>query len=711
MPTTSDVSTGESASKKPPKDLRLEVLTELALILLGIYIIVLTVFERLDLVGLGIPLSFRNPSGALFACFILLGLRTWVNRNRASQEPDSRIDIRPGYWLRGLGTPGLILASCFLFVLFMFHYDGGRLGGDGVINYVYVRSLVIDGDLDLTNEFEEFVPARFQFIAERGRRFGRPPDPSQEPGPALLWAPAFLLTHGLVKVLAWSGSEIPADGYSYPYVNAVSLIGVLWSFLAIVIAYRVSRKYFEPRLAAVSISALWLSSTLYWYTVKAPTMPHATTAVVVSLFLYLWINAREAPSAPRWMAVGLAGGLVLSMQRYNIFYVLAPLITLGGVVWGAVFRKDPTLLRRRLLTAAAVAVSFLLTALPMLLYNFYYSTDRSFFRMGDLGGFTLRYWDDPRIGEFLFSSNHGLFSWTPACYLAVAGLFLLFRKDRGLAATLLLTLGGGVYLLSSTWDWYAGYSFGSRRLTEAFLIFALGFCASTEFLLRRPKVLAAGALGALVVWNFLLTELVSRGEVPEMGTFSFSDAVGRGASHFYQGVGHPAAIPAPWLFAWRYGVSPAQFDLSYGDRRYHNVAIEVGGDNDRYFLGQGWSVAERDPDGRSYRWSLGRQSTWLVPLFGPFDYLLRLTGEASQHPEGWSQPLSIEVNGRRAAGLTLVNGWQTRDVPIPASYWREGLNEIRLVYGWTVDAGLAYGNADPRQIACRLARLELEIVK
>ncbi|MGH9459913.1 MAG: hypothetical protein ACRD1X_01755 [Vicinamibacteria bacterium] len=698
-------SKGEPASATRSARFRLEVLIELSLALLSAYIMVLAVFGELDLSRLGIPIATRDTNPALLACFVLLGVRTWLNRSRVS-----KIGPKPGQWLAALGTPGFILLSCFLFVFFLFHDYGGRLVGDGVINFVYVRSMVMDGDLDLTNEFEQFVPERFQYIAERGRRLGRPPDPSHEPGTSLLWVPAFLATHAAVKALDWFGSEIPADGYSHPYINAVSVMSVLWSFAAVVIAYRVSRRYFAPHLAAVSISVLWLSSSLLWYTVNAPTMPHATTAVAVSVFLYLWMKTRESPSTTTWIALGLVGGLLLSLQRYNVFYLIAPLITLCGIGL-RVLSRDRRPSRRTILAAGLVALAFLLTALPLLLYNFYYSTDSSFFRMGDLGGFTLRYWSSPRIGEFLFSSNHGLFSWNPATYLAVIGLFIFFfRKDRGLAATLLVTLAGGIYLLSSTWDWYAGYSFGSRRLAEAFFIFALGFCALTEILLRRPMVLLAGAFGGLVVGNLLLARQVYRGDIPEMGTFRFADAVASGVRTFYGLVGHPPSAPASWLFAWRYGVSPAQFDLTYGHRPYNNLVIDVGSEEDRFFLGRGWSVREEE-GGESYRWSVGDDSTWLVPLFEPFDYQLRLTGEASRNDASWSQPVSIEVNGRRAASLSLVEGWQTREVTVPASFWREGVNEIRLVYGWTVNAGTIYGNADSREIACRLTQLELEIIK
>ena len=691
---------------------RFEIGAEVALALLGLHVVILAVFRRYSLAGLGIPLSARDPTVALILIFLLLAFRVWLNRRRDPPEPFGWPKrAKPGNWLADLGTPGLVLVGFFLFTYYLFHQYGGRLGGDGVINYIYVRSLIIDGDFNLTNEFVDFVPDRFQYIADQARGFGKPPDPSHEPGPAFLWAPAFLLTHGIVIIARQLGADIAADGYSYPYINTVCLSGFLWGFVAVLLSYRVCRRYVAPHLAAVSIGVLWLSSTLFWYTVMEPSMPHATATAAVSVFLFLWLKVRDSPTVLRWIGLGLVGGAVLSMQRYNVFYLLAPLATASGELWRRLRRGDRKELRRALTASALVVAAFVLTALPMLLYNLYYARDGSLLRVGDLGGFTLRYWNNPQIGKFLFSSKHGLFAWTPVAYLAVIGLFLFLKKDKRLAATLLVTLAGGIYLLSSTWDWYAGFAFGSRRLTEGFLIFALGFCCFNEFALRKPKILAAAALALLVGWNFLLASQVKRGEVPMMGTFAFSDAAARSMERLYSIVGHPSSIPASWFFGWRYGVSPAQFDPTYGHRPYHNLTIDVGGKKDRYFLGRGWSLPEVASNGASYRWSVGSQSTWLVPLFGPFDYRLRLTGEPSRHPEGWRQTLSIEVNGRRASSITTSRGWQTVETKIPASFWREGLNEVLFRYGWTVEAESVYGGSDDRQIAFRLEQLDLEIVK
>lgn len=682
---------------------RVERLVEVALALLVVHVLLLAVFRRYGLELIGLPLSFRSPGPALALILLLLFVR--IRRNGRATKGFDR--LRPGNWLAGMGLPGFILTTCLVLVFWLSHHYGGRLGSDGVMNYIYVRSLVIDGDFDLTNEFEDFVPEKHQFIAENARALGLTPDPTNEPGPAILWAPAFVITHGLVRASRWFGSQIPADGYSYPYINAVSVTSLLWGFVAVAVSYVVARRYFDPRLAAISVCLLWLASTLYWYTVFEPTMPHATAAAAVSLFLYLWIRVREHPTTGGWIALALAGGMVLAMQRYNVFFFAAPAVTaIGAVARPGLFQR----VSRRSLIAAAIAIAgFLLAASPMFLYNLSHS--QGLVRIGDLGGFTLRYWSSPRIGEFLFSSKHGLFSWTPAIFAAVAGLFLLLRKDLRLAATLLFTLGLGIYLLSSTWDWYAGYAFGSRRMTEAFLIFALGFCAVCEFLLRRPKLLATTGALALVSWNMLLSGQLKRGEIPEMATFAFSDAASRAARRTYRTLGHPGSVPANWIFAWRYGVSPDRFDTIYGHREFHNLTIDVGASGDTHFVGRGWSEPESTSDGSTFRWSSGPESSFLLYLFEPYDYRLALMGEPSRHPKGSSQVILVNVNGQKAARLSLTEGWQTVEAVVPASFWKAGLNEILLTYLWTVEAGEAYGGEDGRQIAVKLERLDLQIIK
>lgn len=681
---------------------------ELSLALLFFYLIIFMLLGRYALVHLGVAFGVTSPNPFLLLIWLLLCARVWRNRTRRLINQDSRSSLRPGNWLGGLDTPGLILASTFLLVSFLFFHYGRGLTSDGVLNFVSVRSLVLDGDFNLTNEFEDFVPDKFQPIAERFRVYGLPPAPGVEPGVAFFWAPAFILTHGLVKAAHALDLDIAADGYTYPYIRGVALSSLLWGFAAVVLSYRAARRFFGAQLAAIAASVLWLSSTLLWYTVFEPTMVHAVSAAVVSAFLFLWMKVRESPSPLLWVTLGLVGGLMVTVQRYNIFYLLAPALTAVGLLVAS-RRWDEANLRKHIAAFALAMVAFLCAASPLVIHEYRYSR-------GELLGLQaieqrMQYWKQPRIGEFLFSSNHGLFAWNPTVYLSVIGLLILSRRNLRLGLSLLIVLSGGVYLLSSVWDWNAGHSFGSRRLTEGFLIFTVGFCALLDGVLRRPKLLMGIGVAGLILWNLSLAQQVKRGTVPAMGTFSFSDVSARWVRHIYEVAGHPGSWPANLLFAWKYGLGPERFDSIYGHRRYHNLDIDVGTAADRFFLGRGWSIPETLADGRTFRWSLGHESTWLVPLFEAFDYRLVVSGEPAPHPQREPLLVDMDINGRSATRLVLLGGHQRVEARVPAAFWKAGINEIRFHYRWTIEAALVSEIQDPRLVSLRLERLELQIVQ
>jgi hypothetical protein len=601
-----------------------------------------------------------------------------------------------------------MLAGTFLALLLVLSTYGGRLEVDGPLLFVELRSAVIDHDLDLTNEFADFVPERYQYWADEGRQLGRTPNPTVEPGPAILWAPFFLLAHAFILVARLWGAPFAADGYGAPYVNAVCLGSLVWAFVAVLLAYRIARRFFAPFLCATCAAAAWLATPLVWYSVFEPGMSHATAAAAAATFVWLWLRLRDDPTRRRrWLLLALAGGVLVSMQRYDAYFLLGPLLTTAMLLWRTPW---PTIFgsRRTLATTAAVVLLTLGVTLVPLIYTNLASRHASLLGESNLVAFTLRNWAHPQVGELLFSSRHGLFSWTPVAYLGVLGLILLARRDRGLAVSLLATLAFGVYLLAASYSWSGAWSFGSRRLTEAFPLFVLGLCAVATHLMARPAVLGILALGGLATWNLLLAGQLRRQEIPHDDTFAFSEAAARAARRAYEKVGHLPAAPAPWIFAWTYGVSPDRFDLLFGREPTPRVTVVMGTPADAPFLGRGWSYPEAAPDGTAFRWSDGVESTLLVSLANPRDYRLRFRGEPSRHPEGLLQTVAVKVNGHPIRAWTLVGGVQTQAMEIGAASWKDGLNEVRFTYGWTVDAaGEAHGRSDRRQVAWRVERVVL----
>ncbi len=639
---------------------------------------------------------------AVLAAFALLALRVWRNQGAGGLPSPG---FRPGSWLGRLRPPDLLLAGTFLALLVVLSSRGGRLEVDGPLLFVQLRSVVIDHDLDLTNEFAEFIPERYQYWAEEGRRLGRTPNPTVEPGPAILWAPFFLLAHALVLAARPFGSTLAADGYGPPYVNAVCLGSLVWAYVAVILACRIARRFFSPLLCATCAAAAWLATPLLWYSVFEPGMSHATASAAVAVFLWLWLRVRDDPSRrKRWLLLSVAGGVLVSTQRYDAYLLLCPAVTAAGLLWRTPWPR--VLQSRRVLvtTAGAALLTLGVTLLPLLYANLT-SRHASLLGESNLVAFTFQNWAHPLVGEVLFSSRNGLLSWTPVAYLGTLGLLLLARRDRGLAASLLLALAFGVYLLAACYSWSGAWSFGSRRLTEAFALFVLGLCAVATQLMARPAVLGLLGLGGLAAWNLLLAGQVRRGEIPRDATFAFSEAASRAAHRVYRQLGHLPAAPAPWIFAWTYGVRPDLFDLVYGREPTTKVIVAVGTPTDEPFLGRGWSYAESAPDGTPFRWSEGSESTLLVSLVGPRDYRLSFRGEPSPHPAGLPQTVAVKVNGRAIGSWTLAGGLQTQTLEIGAPAWKPGLNEVRFSYGWTVEAGEEHAPARRRLVAWRVERL------
>ena len=255
-----------------------------------------------------------------------------------------------------------------------------------------------------------------------------------------------------------------------------------------------------------------------------------------------------------------------------------------------------------------------------------------------------------------------------------------------------------------------GDGFGSRRFTKSSQIFLFGFCGASTGPSLAPGITALVCL-VLAAWNLSLVLQVRRGDVPKSSNFAFSDAARESVGQLYEIVGHPGAVPANWIFAWTYGVRPTARHLVRRPLlpRPHDRRRNQSGR--RRILGRGWSIRERSRDGVPFRWSVGESSSWFVTLFRPFRYRLRVEGEPATSPDRGPQVLDVEMNGASAGRLAFAPGISAAEIPVNERFWRRGLNEIVFRYRYTVDAGEAYGDSNPRRIALRLERLELRIEK
>lgn len=390
--------------------------------------------------------------------------------------------------------------------------------GDGVAYFVYLRSAVLDGDWHFANEYEHYAAQGIQvarYLSEwpltpTGHAWN-----GHAVGTALLWAPFYLVAHGLALGLHAVQPAFPADGYSLPYVYAVALGSAIYAFLGLVFIYALVRRYFDVFASRLAVAALWVATSLTAYMYFHPTLSHPSSLFVVAGFVWFWHRGRGNESPQRWAWLGLLGGVGMALRWQNGLFMLLPALESLQAAWSCVRERAwPAVARiaaARLAFLAALAVGF---APQMVAWWVLFGVPLADPQSGAAGRFN---WLSPHLLDVLVSSRHGLLTWTPIVAVALVGAVLFARRAWLLGWGLLATFAAQAWLIGSFAVWWAGASFGQRYFIEMSPLFALGLAQVAAGASRRrpgfrawawPLVLAAG------VWNLLFIYQYGAGMLP-----------------------------------------------------------------------------------------------------------------------------------------------------------------------------------------------------
>ncbi len=146
-------------------------------------------------------------------------------------------------------------------------------------------------------------------------------------------------------------------------------------------------------------------------------------------------------------------------------------------------------------------------------------------------GITTWHWTSPRLMQVLFSSDHGMWSWTPILFLAAVGLIFLYRRNALLGVGSILTFLAYYYFIASYPDWDGLSSYGNRFFISLTPIFILGFAALLERVslmvanASRAFAMAAAVLAVLTLWNLGFIFQWGTHMVPARGDISWPEMV------------------------------------------------------------------------------------------------------------------------------------------------------------------------------------------
>jgi len=409
--------------------------------------------------------------------------------------------------------------------------------GDGNEYYAYVRSIVIDHDLNFENEYRKGDPAFLRAAFDENGVLRQSQGPGDgflglmpngyvhnpaSVGPSLLWSPFFIVAHGSVLLLNQFGAKIPADGYSLPYRWVCALATVIYAFMGLVLAFKIASRFVDERIALVGTVGIWFASSLPVYMYFLPFHAPALSSFGVALFIWMWLKNREKDSLREWALWGAAAGLMVQLYYLNGVFLLIPLLE-----WFRGLTGTQPVSISRLIRPVALGIIFAVALVTSMLPNFiikgiiYGSALRTGY---STGWFT---WSAPHLAEVGFSSEHGMFLWTPILLFALVGLCLLWRRHRWVAAELAGASALFYYAVSSFVNWHGNSSFGSRFFVSLTPVFVLGLavlaaeCRST--LSRRVMCGFAAVVVLMIAWNIGFIFQWGTNIVPNRGPVDFSE--------------------------------------------------------------------------------------------------------------------------------------------------------------------------------------------
>jgi len=385
--------------------------------------------------------------------------------------------------------------------------------GDGVGYYAYLRSTLIDHDLRFENDYlagnpsfvMQRVDAQGHLLPAMYTRTGYVENHFAV-GPAILWAPVMILVHGVVLVANHFGAQIPADGLSRPYLISMALTTACYGFLSMFLGFRIARKYFDDRWALLATIGIWAASSLPVYMYFNPSWSHALSAFAVALFLWYWERTQLVRTTGQWVLLGLMAGLMGNVYYPNIILLIFPTLEVFYLLRAERFQFDHArpAVRKLVVSCPLFGLALIVSLLPTFVTRqIIYGNP---FETGYPGMLTWN-WHSPVLLKVLFSSDHGMFSWTPILILAVAGLPFLCKRNMLLGVGSILTFLAFYFFIASYPDWDGLSSYGNRFFVSLTPIFILGLAALLDSFARwvgqsaRAAILASTVLIALCVWN------------------------------------------------------------------------------------------------------------------------------------------------------------------------------------------------------------------
>jgi hypothetical protein len=287
-------------------------------------------------------------------------------------------------------------------------------------------------------------------------------------GMSLFYLPWFLIAQLVAPLLSF-----PADGFSLPYQYILAFGTITYTVIALVYLRKILLTFFRDKLTAVLLIIL-VAGTNYLHFVTIKNLETANVLfLLVTLVVYNTIQWHQRFKLKNLVVISISIVLAALVKPSEVLVVFIPLF--WGIYNKQTFYSKLQLLksyRKQLMIGTGLA--FLL-AIPQMIY--WYS---------ETGSFIYDSYKNPAVGldlfaphilNVLFSFKKGWLLYTPVMWFSIAGLFVLYKRNRAVFVPVVIYAATAFYLLASWTEWWYGASYSIRPMISLYpvLLIAMGY--------------------------------------------------------------------------------------------------------------------------------------------------------------------------------------------------------------------------------------------
>lgn len=386
--------------------------------------------------------------------------------------------------------------------------------GDDTRIHAYLRSMVIDNDIDFFNEIGLWN--RFD-LTPTGYTFNF----MYSIGSAILWLPFFLVGHFIAHFYSLLGYPVSTDGYSFPYLVMTGIGSAIYVFLGVILCYDLLKNFFSERVALITSHVVWLGTHLPFYAFIRSRMAHANEYFMTLLLLYAWFHIRKKLTSPIYLFLfGILAGLYCVIRINDLPVLLFFVVDFIISLFKRYKLKETNAVKKMLKGIAAFLLIFsFIFSIPFLcahiiwgnasaiggIKNMDNSESKEVVTSVEILTEILKKTKKENLWRFFFSPAKGVFLSSPFWAISLIGMYFFWKREKIWGGVLLAGLSFPLVfniIHSST-----GLEYGIRRTTPELPFLAFGFAAFFEytrinyFRWKKTFILIVAIL--LIAWQYL----------------------------------------------------------------------------------------------------------------------------------------------------------------------------------------------------------------